>query len=154
MLQTSTSIRNWKELPDIYNKNGRYAREEIDAQVSFLYGIGTRLTKVPASQKSDGVSHHFEHHIEIQERSNANLLGHNSFQTSTSEVQQTGGASDLEQAKLNLFENWLAGNENRSQIQQHVGSMRLLAALGKSIQAPGTVVVSQLNEVVKTVELC
>lgn len=125
LLQTTTSLRNWGALPtDVYNRTGRFGVEEVRLNLGFLAGVAARIVKVPVAVDGRRIS--FREEFEILVTRNGNLLGGSSLERRAGEVTSEGL---LEAGRWRLFRRWLRGEEDRSRIDQHLRSVRLLEAI-------------------------
>jgi hypothetical protein len=137
LYQTSPSLRNWYNLPNIYNKNGRYSSESLDVNLSFLFGLNARINKVPISPKSPTLSHSFKHIANIITRKNGNYLGNNEFFTCENIESQPDQVSFLSNSRKELFFAWIKGKDTKSHLTKHRHSVKLLSYITESLSQPG-----------------
>jgi hypothetical protein len=127
--QTTPSIRNWKDIPpEIYNKNGRTAYADLEAQLSTLFSLNLKCFDVPAKGEID----HIKAFARIETRANAHLLPDEQFYTKEEFNNVSHNISNNE-----LISNWLAGVEEKSTLQDHFIVMKILQSLAESIINPG-----------------
>jgi predicted dehydrogenase len=127
--QTTPSIRTWKDIPvEIYNKNGRIAAADLEAQLSTLFTLNLKCYDVPTKGEID----HIKAFARIETRANAPLLPDEKFYTKTEFNDVSHNISNRE-----LIGNWLAGVEKKSTLQSHLIVMKILQSLAESIRKPG-----------------
>jgi len=127
--QTTPSIRNWKDIPvEIYNKNGRTACADLEAQLSTLFTLNLKCFDMPATGEID----HIKAFARIETRANAPLLSDEEFYTKKEFNDVQHNISNRE-----LIGNWLVGVEKKSTLQNHFIVMKLLQSLAESIRNPG-----------------
>jgi len=129
--QTSPSIRNWKELPEgIYNKNGRIPHTDIEVQLSTIFSMHARTYKLP-KRKRIGGDVRLQNMAEISTRTNASMVHAKAYSTNKQFSAYFGNG------KEKLLDAWLRGVENRSTLDTHMGTMRIIQAIALSLQRPG-----------------
>src|SRR3989344_2345158 len=136
--QTTPSIRTWKKIPvKIYNKNGRTACADLEAQLSTLFTLNLKCFDVPAKGEID----HIKAFARIETRANAPLLSGEEFYTKEEFNDVSHNISNRE-----LISNWLAGVEEKSTLQNHFIVMKILQSLAESIRKPGYPVTFNFTE--------
>lgn len=127
--QTTPSIRTWKDIPvEIYNKNGRIACADMEAQLATLFSLNLKCFDVPTEGEID----HIKAFARIETRANAPLLQDEEFYRKEEFAEVSHNISNLE-----LISNWLAGKEKKSTLQNHFIVMKILQSLAESIRNPG-----------------
>lgn len=136
--QTTPSIRTWKDIPvEIYNKNGRIAYADLEAQLATLFSLNLKCFDVPSKGEID----HIKAFARIETRANAPLLPDEKLYT----VEEFNDVShNLSNRKL--ISNWLAGKEEKSTLQNHFIVMKVLQSLAESIRKPGCPVTFDFTE--------
>lgn len=129
--QTTPSIRTWKVIPEgLYNKNGRISSVDFEAQLSTLFAMSVRCFDVPIRDNSD--VNRIDAFARICTRANASLLTNEGY--NTEEVHNGLFHSD---SNRKLMSEWLANNETRSRIEDHLQTMLLTQYLAVSIKQLG-----------------
>ncbi|OSJ34429.1 hypothetical protein BSZ19_12400 [Bradyrhizobium japonicum] len=127
LLQTSVSLRNWRQLPtNIYNKNGRYASETIRLNIGPFAAIEARIVKRPHF----GTEAHpqFAKEARITLWRNGSFLGRPAFRERLYPTRDTLiQNADLGAARRKLFDDWLAGHSGRSTLDSHTRTISLFA---------------------------
>ena len=127
--QTTPSIRTWKDIPvEIYNKNGRTACADLEAQLSTLFSLNLKCFDMPIKDEID----HIKAFARIETRANAPLLEDEKFYEKEEYNNVSHNISNRE-----LIGNWLAGKEEKSTLQNHFIVMKILQSLAESIRNPG-----------------
>lgn len=127
--QTTPSIRTWKDIPvEIYNKNGRIAYADLEAQLGTLFSLNLKCFDVPTKGEID----HIKAFARIETRANDPLLADEKFYTKEEFNDVSHNISNRE-----LISNWLAGKEKKSTLQNHFVVMKILQSLAESIKNPG-----------------
>lgn len=127
--QTTPSIRTWKDIPaEIYNKNGRTACADLEAQLSTLFTLNLKCFDIPTEGEID----HIKAFARIETRANASLLKDEKFYTKEEVHDVSHNISNC-----SLIGNWLAGAEEKSTLQSHFIVMKVLQSLAESIKNPG-----------------
>jgi hypothetical protein len=136
--QTTPSIRTWKDIPmEIYNKNGRTAYADMEAQLSTLFSLNLKCFDVPTKGEID----HIKAFARIETRANATLLSDEEFYTKEEFKDVSHNISNRE-----LISNWLADKEEKSTLQNHFIVMKILQSLAESIRNPGHPVTFNFTE--------
>ena len=128
--QTTPSIRAWKNLPLlVYNKNGRVSSVEIEAQLSTLHSVNVQCFDVPSCDNQlDKISAF----ARISKRTNASLLRGKKYNT-----EEVHGGFFHSDSNRQLISAWLMNEEYRSQLADHIPTMRMVQYLAMSIKKPG-----------------
>lgn len=127
--QTTPSIRTWKDIPvEIYNKNGRTACADLEAQLSTLFTLNLKCFDIPTEGEIDRI----KAFARIETRANASLLKDEKFYTKEEVHDVSHNISNR-----SLIKNWLAGSEEKSTLQSHFIVMKVLQSLAESIKNPG-----------------
>jgi hypothetical protein len=127
--QTTPSIRTWKDIPtEIYNKNGRTACADLEAQLSTLFTMNLKCFDIPTEGEID----HIKAFARIETRANASLLKDEKFYTKEEFHDVSHNISNR-----SLIGNWLVGLEEKSRLQSHFIVMKVLQSLAESIKNPG-----------------
>lgn len=130
LLQTTPSLRrDWPLPEDVYNKTGRFGVEEARLNLGFLASVSLRIFKVPV--QIDGRRIRFRDEMDLTVWRNGNLLARSSFDRRSRPAVE----SYLEAGRWRLFRSWLRGEERRSRIEQHLGSVRLLEKLLQAVRS-------------------
>jgi hypothetical protein len=128
LLQTSTSLRNWCVLPgDKYNKTGRFAVEELRVNLGFLLSLSLKIYKVPIQIDDQDIR--LGQAFEILIRRNSSIVKGPALRQEGNlrePFEDPTEKSYLEQARWKLFERWLRREESRSQLSQHLSTVKLL----------------------------
>jgi hypothetical protein len=126
LLQTSTSLRTWAQLPrGRYNKNGRYASETLRVNIGTLAAIEARILKVPLSTAA-GVPLAFTKEAEITVWRNGSPCAAAPFRRKRyGTTQVVHGNADLGAGRARLFEDWINGRPTRSDLASHTRSSLL-----------------------------
>lgn len=129
--QTTPSVRSWPVIPEgIYNKNGRVSHVDLEAQLSTLYSVQVQCFDVPIRHVKE--VERIDAFARVSTRTNASLLPDEEY--NTSEIYSGLFHSD---SNRELMTRWLLDQEQRSQLSDHILTMRLTQALATSIQRPG-----------------
>ena len=129
--QTTPSIRTWKEIPlGMYNKNGRISSIEFEAQLSTLHSVNVQCFDVPirGNKKVDRI----DAFARVSTRTNASLLQDEGYNT-----EETHNGLFHSDSNRQLMSMWLKGEEHRSQLADHILTMRMVQHLATSIKNPG-----------------
>ena len=134
LLQTSASLRSWRELPNgVYNRNGRFPLEELRVNLGFALSATLQVYKVPLQSRSvDSL----EQLSRMCVWRNSNLLGCAATRCKERAASSDGEPVDSDlmgEARRRLFSNWLAGCEQRSTLFLHRNTMALLGLLASSM---------------------
>jgi hypothetical protein len=136
--QTTPSIRTWKDIPvEIYNKNGRTAYADLEAQLATLFSLNLKCFDVPTKGEID----HIKAFARIETRANAPLLPDEEFYTKEELNDVSHNISNRE-----LISNWLEGVEEKSTLQNHFIVMKILQSLAESIRKPGLPITFNFTE--------
>ncbi|WP_426441329.1 hypothetical protein [Bradyrhizobium genosp. P] len=127
LLQTSVSLRNWRQLPtNVYNKNGRYASETIRLNIGPFAAIEARVLKRPHANTEGHPQFAKEAHITLWR--NGGFLGRAALRES---AYSTGNTlvrnADLGAARKRLFDDWLEGRNSKSSLESHTRTISLFA---------------------------
>ena len=129
--QTTPSIRFWKEFPPhIYNKNGRISSVDLEVRLSTLYSIHVNCYDVP-----EEINNNIEKigaRSTVVTRSNFNLLKTEKPITVRNFEGLFHNLSNKE-----VMENWINGEEKRSNLKQHINVMNILGGLAISLNENG-----------------
>ncbi|MBT1517167.1 hypothetical protein KIP88_43280 [Bradyrhizobium sp. SRL28] len=127
LLQTSVSLRNWRQLPtNVYNKNGRYASETIRLNIGPFAAIEARILKRPHL----GTEGHpqLTRHAHITLWRNAGFLGRAAFRERSYPARDTlVRNADLGAGRRRLFDDWLGGRSGKSALESHTRTISLFA---------------------------
>ncbi|MCA6112618.1 hypothetical protein [Bradyrhizobium cenepequi] len=128
LLQTSVSLRNWRQLPtDVYNKNGRYPSETIRLNIGPFAAIEARILKRPHSDTEGRSQSTREAHITVWR--NAGFLDRAALRERFYPARDTlGRNADLGAGRRRLFDDWLAGRSGKSSLESHVRTISLFAS--------------------------
>lgn len=138
--QTTPSVRTWKDIPtDMYNKNGRISCTNVEIQLSTLFSIHGRCFKMPKT--AGGKIVQVDNYAQVRSRSNASLLREEEYNTEKTFHNFFNSNSNRE-----LMSAWFQGNENRSRLEKHYPTMKILQALAESIRKSGKTVSVDLFE--------
>jgi hypothetical protein len=142
--QTTPSIRHWAGFPpDVYNKNGRVSKVELEAQLSTLYAIHVQCYDGPHGVQRGEVliadPDNIDAHAVVSERANAAMLAGERFNS-------TESFSGLFHSDSNraLMSAWLRNEEERSRLATHRLPMLVTQALACAIRAVGETVTVRL----------
>jgi hypothetical protein len=133
--QTTPSVRSWKDFPKgIYNKNGRVSKVDLEVHLSTLHSVNVQCFDVPTKNIKDNVKEvdRIDAFAQVSTRSNASLLPDEEYNTF-----ETFSGLFHSDSNRELMTRWLLDQEERSQLQEHLPTMRLTQALAMSIQEPG-----------------
>lgn len=130
--QTTPSIRSWRKLPRIYNKNGRVCDSNIEIKLSTLYSISVNCVDVPI--EANGKIKEIKTLMAVRTKANASLLKNEKYNTLSNFNGYNHSDSNRE-----LITNWLIGKEQKSQIKNHLLTMKILQALAISVRNPGKI---------------
>jgi len=130
--QTTPSIRSWKKLPRIYNKNGRVCDSNIEIKLATLYSISVDCIDIPV--KTNGKIEKIETSMTVRTKANASLLKNEKYNTSL-----TFNDYNHSDSNRKLITNWLIGKEQKSQLKNHLLTMKILQALAISVKNPGKI---------------
>lgn len=127
LLQTSVSLRNWRQLPtDVYNKNGRYGSETIRLNIGPFAAIEARILKRPHLSA--------EGHSQLMREAHITLCRNASFLGGAALREQRYPAgdtllrnADLGAGRKRLFDDWLAGRTGKSSLESHTQTISLFA---------------------------
>lgn len=127
LLQTSVSLRNWRQLPtDVYNKNGRYGSETIRLNIGPFAAIEARIFKRPHLSTEDHPQLRREAHITLWR--NAGFLGGAALRERRYPARdRLVRNADLRAGRKRLFDDWLAGRSNKSSLESHTRTISLFA---------------------------
>jgi len=129
--QTTPSIRAWKNLPLlVYNKNGRVSSVEIEAQLSMLHSVNVQCFDVP--KEDDDEVDKISAFARISRRTNASLLKNEKYTT-----EETRNGLFHSDSNRRLLTAWLRSEEHKSQLADHVLTMRMVQYMAMSIRKPG-----------------
>ena len=129
--QTTPSIRMWKNLPSlVYNKNGRVSSVELEAQLSTLHSVNVHCFDVPNqnNQEIDRISAF----ARISRKTNASLLKGEEYNT-----EETHNGFFHSDSNRQLMTAWLRNEEYRSQLADHISTMRLVQYMAMSTRKQG-----------------
>lgn len=132
--QTTPSIRSWSNLPStIYNKNGRVASADFEAQLSTLYSIKVNSYDYPSkgTKNLDKISAT----VEILERTNASLIKDMPYITRHNYHKVINSDSNRK-----LLSAWLEGKEKISLLSEHGITMKIIQQIALSLKKPGKTV--------------
>lgn len=124
LLQTSASLRTWRDLPsDVYNKNGRFASEVLRVNIGTIASIEARILKVPRAATRTDAMPLFTKEAEITLWRNGPLISCAPFRRKHYQTKHSlHGNADLRIARRSLFVDWLQGRKTRSDLVSHVRS--------------------------------
>jgi predicted dehydrogenase len=127
LLQTSVSLRNWRQLPtDVYNKNGRYGSETIRLNIGPFAAIEARIFKRPHLSTEAHPQLRREAHITLWR--NAGFLGGAVLRERRYPARDTlARNADLGAGRKRLFDDWLAGRSDKSSLDSHTRTISLFA---------------------------
>lgn len=127
LLQTSVSLRNWRQLPtDVYNKNGRYGSETIRLNIGPFAAIEARIFKRPQVSTEGDPQLNREAHITVWR--NAGFLGGAVLHERRYPARDTLlRNADLRAGRKRLFDDWLAGRSDKSSLESHTRTISLFA---------------------------
>jgi hypothetical protein len=129
--QTTPSIRTWKDIPDgLYNKNGRTSSVNFEAQLSTLHATNVTCFDVPIC--NSGKVDRIDASARVSTRTNASLLPNEEYNT-----EKTYSGLFHSDSNRQLMSMWLQNKENKSQLTDHVRTMRLVQYLSMSVHRPG-----------------
>ncbi|MGY4319497.1 hypothetical protein [Bradyrhizobium sp. JR3.5] len=127
LLQTSVSLRSWRQLPsNVYNKNGRYPSETIRLNIGPFAAIEARILK----RLQLGTEGHLEltKHAHIMLWRNGGFLGRAAFREKFYPARDTLiRNADLGASRRRLFDDWLAGRTGKSTLESHTRTISLFA---------------------------
>jgi hypothetical protein len=129
--QTTPSIRTWKNIPPgMYNKNGRISSIEFEAQLSTLHSVNVQCFDVPirANKEVDRI----DAFARVSTRTNASLLQGEEYNK-----EETHNGLFHSDSNRKLMSMWLQSEEHRSQLTDHIPTMRMVQYLATSIKNPG-----------------
>lgn len=127
LLQTSVSLRNWRHLPiDVYNKNGWYGSETIRLNIGPFAAIEARIFKRPHESTEAHPQLTRGAHITLWR--DAGQLGDavicERFYPGSDKLVRD---ADLGAARKRLFDDWLAGRNDKSSLESHIRTISLFA---------------------------
>lgn len=127
LLQTSVSLRNWRQLPtDVYNKNGRYGSETVRLNIGPFAAIEARIFKRPHLSTEAHPQLTREAHITLWR--NAAFLGGVAVRERLYPARDTlVRNADLRAGRRRLFDDWLAGRSAKSSLKSHTRTISLFA---------------------------
>lgn len=127
LLQTSVSLRNWRQLPtNVYNKNGRYGSETIRLNIGPFAAIEARIFKRPHLSTEGPPQLAREAHITLWR--NAGFLGRAAIEERLYPARDTlVRNADLRAGRKRLFDDWLAGRSGKSSLESHTRTISLFA---------------------------
>lgn len=130
--QTTPSIRTWKDIPPgMYNKNGRISSIEFEAQLSTLHSVNVQCFDVPIRDDKKEVEK-IDAFARVSTRTNASLLQGEEYNT-----EETYNGLFHSDSNRQLMSMWLKNEEHRSQLADHIPTMRMVQYLATSIKNPG-----------------
>lgn len=127
LLQTSVSLRNWRQLPtDVYNKNGRYGSETIHLNIGPFAAIEARIFKRPHVSTENHPRLRREAHIALWR--NVGFLGGAALRERLYPARDTlVRNADFGAGRKRLFDDWLAGRSGKSSLASHTRTISLFA---------------------------
>lgn len=129
--QTTPSIRTWKDIPPgMYNKNGRISSVEFEAQLSTLHSVNVQCFDVPirGNREVDRI----DAFARVSTRTNESLLPDEEYNT-----EETHNGLFHSDSNRQLMSMWLKNEEHKSQLKDHISTMRMVQYLATSIRNPG-----------------
>lgn len=137
LLQTSVSLRNWRQLPtDVYNKNGRYGSETIRLNIGPFAAIEARIFKRPRLSTEGNPQLTREAHITVVR--NASFLGGAVIRERRYPARDTlARNADLGAGRKKLFDDWLAERSDKSSLESHTRTISLFAHYLAAITTDG-----------------
>lgn len=128
MLQNSVSVRNWRKLPDAYNKNGRFASERIRINIGPFIAIEAQFQKVPTDESCSVDC--LERRAKVTVWRNSPLLGGAVMSRKEFSSRDTiTRNADLGAARSALFGDWIARRPGRSGLSSHLATSTLFERL-------------------------
>jgi len=134
LIQSSTSLRGWAELPEnVYNRNGRFSQEEIRINVGPFVSIQANILKSPSS--IDGTNIRFEKTANIDIWRNASIFGQRAHSHRRIDSAQSDSYKiDFDSDRRTLFKQWVLGQETRSTLASHMATTKLFQLLLQSLE--------------------
>lgn len=128
--QTTPSVRDWKDfVPGIYNKNGRVSGVIFEAQLSTIHSTNISVFDVPVTGGDVDTITAF---ARLHKITNAALLEDEEY--NIEEIYKDVSHAD---SNRRLLCAWLKNSENKSRLEDHVLTMRLVKYLAMSAKKPG-----------------
>lgn len=120
---TTPCCRDWAELDfSEYNKNWRLPCTDVEVQLSTLYSVHSHMFKKPEN--------YIKYYAETLFRSNKNLINEDKYY-------EKKVYPDFEsRGKFKLIQNWLEWKEEKSKLEMHSLTMKLIEKLSISILTP------------------
>jgi hypothetical protein len=135
--QTTTSMRSWAELPKgAYNINGRLHCSDIEVQLSTVFSLNARVTKIPANDRQEPTDLRTRNFARIISRANASLLRGEDFYAERT-LERPYENSFSYSAETDIFNDWLSGRPTKSDLASHMTTMAVLQKLAEGIHTPG-----------------
>jgi len=127
LLQTSVSLRNWRQLPtNVYNKNGRHTSEAIRLNIGPFAAIEARVFQRMHSDRDGGPRSAKEAHIMLWR--NGGFLGRSALRERVYSARDTlVENADLGASRKRLFNDWLGGRSGKSALESHTRTISLFA---------------------------
>lgn len=135
--QTTPGMRSWGAFPEVpYNINGRLHCTDIDVRLGTLFAMNGHVAKTPISSRKDQSDLRGKNIGIVTSRSNALVAGTQEFMTEE-RITHPYGNSFSYAAESTLFRDWIDGRKTYSNLESHLPTAAVTAALARMIHSNG-----------------